>query len=139
MNQDKLEAVPQAMINEMERVSNRFTPTVLGNVIEDNFPLINTPTIAKWYNNRFSVTNKLELQLKLIKHIWLHDPQFKAEKPKKWVVRAVDSAGAYYYLDEFCGIKTLRSYAESSAYRFDTKDEALEYATPQCEVVEVEE
>ncbi|MCB6839664.1 hypothetical protein LIX87_01355 [Weissella viridescens] len=143
MDQDKLEVVPQAMMDEMTEVGEEYVPTVLYEVIRGYCGLNETPAISEWYRRQPGIKRR-DSQLKLIKHIWLNDPQFKAEKPKKWIVRTIepDRNGDYWVLvqNDF-RIIVLSAHWDWDAYtvKFDTKEEALKYATPQCEVVEVEE
>lgn len=64
---------------------------------------------------------------------------FEVEKPKKWVVRSKerDGEGDYGYIFINPYNLTLSTYSISQATRFDTKEEAQEWANSHQEVVEV--
>lgn len=90
MDKDNLEKVPRGMMDELNHVAERINPHALNTILMNTDFLIRTPLIQDWYLH--SNEENRSKELKLIKHIWLHDPQFKAEKPKKYVVRSKEEA-----------------------------------------------
>ncbi len=141
-----MEQVSKGMMKELNLAGEVSQPIDLEKIINNHNFSIDTPEVKKWYENEgFSGTKSKELQLKLIKHIWLNDPQFEAEKPKKYVVQSkkIDGGGDYWYV-----VNTDRTfYTFHYAYspmakivvKFDTREEAEKWTNPLMEVVEVEE
>ena len=66
---------------------------------------------------------------------------FEIEKPNKWVVRSKDKDvdGDYGYVHVGDYNTTIIRYHLDSATRFDTKEEAQEWANSHQEVIEVGE
>lgn len=76
--------------------------------------------------------------------MWLGEPQFRSETPKKWVVRSKerdnDGYYRYLYLARINGLNTTVSICEEQyATPINTKEEAEEWINPFTEAVEVEE
>lgn len=99
-----------------------------------------TPEISEWYVNHdmASFAEITELQLKLIKHIWLNDPQFEAEKTKKYIVQIKNESAKYSYL-KVLDLDFDMAFYKKDATKFDTHEEAKKWTNPLTEVVEVEE
>lgn len=141
-----MEQASKGMMKELEDAKLDFYPSDLNKMLF-NQTYIRMPEISKWYENEeLSGTKGKELQLKLIKHIWLNEPQFEVEKPKKYVVRSKqsDTVGAYRYLifSSSYGLKySANVYMEDVfiAAIFNTREEAEKWTNPLTEVVEVEE
>ncbi|WP_417852575.1 hypothetical protein [Weissella viridescens] len=142
-----MEQVSKGMMKELEHAKLDFLPYNLSDVLFSQF-YKNTPEISKWYASHglLSFAEITELQLELIKHIWLNDPQFEEEKPKKYVVQSkeADTGGDFRYLifQEAYGVTyTVNEYVNNfyKAEKFDTREEAEKWTNPLMEVVEVEE
>lgn len=141
-----MEQASKGMMKELEDAKLDFYPSDLNKMLF-NQTYIRMPEISKWYENEeLSGTKGKELQLKLIKHIWLNEPQFEVEKPKKYVVRTkqMDNAGDFRYLalGASYGLTypaNAYAYDVSDVEKFDTREEAEKWTNPLMEVVEVEE
>lgn len=133
MSEENLEVVTQAMMDELEVFGGIPFDVAMDLFKQENFPNM------EYYRLSRGIDNDHNVFYKFIKHI-NGEPQFKAQKPKKWIVRSKepDEWGKRWYVKKECGFLCLNNYGELP-YKFDTKEEALKYATPQCEVVEVEE
>ncbi|RRG18246.1 hypothetical protein D3P96_02865 [Weissella viridescens] len=140
MDQDKLEVVPQAVLDELNELYEdeyfgfyHFMIDVIERPIKSDYP-----ATRKWVERNHYTD---ELFLKINKHI-AGEPQFKAEKPKKWIVRTkeTDDDGEYWCLIKNpWGFYDMAGVDFQDAHKFDTKDEAEEWINPQHEAVEVEE
>ncbi|MBS0950560.1 hypothetical protein JK159_09395 [Weissella minor] len=145
MSEDNLEVVSQEMIDELDGIKRNFFKYDISPLLFLNKVLYGEeyPCITKWYEN--SRNYKTFDQIKLIKHVYQNEPQFKAEKPKKWIVRTknTDDDGAYWYIADLNDVfyQLHRAYNDDVRIivKFDTREEAEEYSTPQCEVVELNE
>lgn len=127
-----MEQVSKGMMKELNS-----QPIDLEKIINNHNFSIDTPEVKKWYENEeFSGTKSKELQLKLIKHIWLNDPQFEAEKTKKWIVQTKINL-AFSFLAVYAGSFMLVSDKQNATF-FDTREEAEKWTNPYTEVVEVE-
>lgn len=139
----KLEQVSKGMMEELEDTKLGSTPFDLEEIVYNNQAYRKTPEINEWYVNHYfaSLAETTELQLKLIKHMWLNDPQFEEEKPKKYVVRSkkADDQGdfIYLYLNTLYGLTyPANAYIdENDAEKFNTREEAEKWENPLMEVV----
>lgn len=150
MDKDKLEPVPRGMMDELDYAGDEIQPHELNTILMNTNFSLHTPLIQDWYIH--SNEENRSKELKLIKHIWLHDPQFKAKKPKKYVVRSKDiddRDGEHKYLhigkDGFDVNEARMLYDDNSAQvlgfnilKLDTKEEAEQWTNPLTEVWEVE-
>lgn len=135
-----LEQVSQEMMDELDGIKRNFFKYDISPLLFLNKVLYGEeyPCITKWYeNSRYYKTSD---QIKLIKHVYQNEPQFKAEKPKKWIVRSKERfTGIYWYLVENSDAKGFLSMEldvlESGAFKFDTKEEAEKWKNPLTEVV----
>lgn len=98
--------------------------------------------INRWWN--YPEINNFECNNRLIAIIrWVNgEDVFEVEKPKKWVVRSkVCVACVHVYLRRIMafGILTTEGVNRDYATKFDTKEEAQEWANSHQEVVEVDE
>lgn len=88
------------------------------------------------------VENSIERNKRLISIIqWLNGEEvFEVEAPHKFVVRndTPDYDGDYYYVQAFDGV-TNRSFSLEGATKFDTREEAQEWANSHQVVVEIDE
>ena len=86
--------------------------------------------------------NPIENNNRLIAIIkWLNGEEvFEVEEPHKFVVRndTPNYAGDYYYVQSFDGV-TNRAFHLESATKFDTREEAQEWANSHQVVVEIDE
>lgn len=97
-----------------------------------------------WYLKSYLKYNDFsdETYLKIIKHI-NGEPQFEAEKTKKYIVRSkqADDQGDFIYLslEERYGLTySTNTYDFYTAEKIDTREEAEEWKNPLTEVIEVE-
>lgn len=140
MSEDNLEVVSQEMMDELEEFCRDGSPFELFNRYHRSMLSFTYPQLANYlYKNTLSE----QTQLKLIKHVWLNDPQFKAEKPKKWIVRSVNHDGENHYkyliYSEDTDLPMYEiGYDFDPIVKFDTKEEAEKWTNPQTEAVEVE-
>lgn len=123
MNEDDLEVVSQEMMDELDGIKRNFFKYDISPLLFLNKVLYGEeyPCITKWYeNSRYYKTSD---QIKLIKHVYQNEPQFKAEKPKKWIVRSKKEANLLdtWYLQNDGGIFRLMRCEEYLAIKFDTK------------------
>ena len=100
--------------------------------------------VKRWWN--YPEINNFECNNRLIAIIrWVNgEDVFEVEKPKKWVIRSRNSSKAgrhlYVMLDVSHRVKTSGNYwGKSNATKFDTKEEAQEWANAHQEVIEVDE
>lgn len=104
---------------------------------EDIYDL--SSVIENWWRDD---THALEQNNRLIAIIrWVNgEDVFEVEKPKKWVVRSkdIDGEGDYGYIFINPYNITISTYSISQATRFETKEEAQEWANSHQEVVEVD-
>ncbi|WP_371190528.1 hypothetical protein [Weissella viridescens] len=139
MDQDNLEVVPQAMMDELRKLSEgEYNPEDLWEIIYgDGF----SPEIRQWYRSTTKrKVSTTDAQLRLIKHIWLNEPQFTVAKPKKWIVRTISvdfNDSHLYVVGGYVPFNVTRD--KSLATRFNTKEQAERWNNPNTEVVEVEE
>lgn len=137
MNQDKLEPVPQAMMDELEVFGGIPFYVAMDLFNKGNFPNM------EYYRSSRGIDNDHNVFYKFIKHI-NGEPQFKAEKPKKYIVRSKSHDGDenYKYLvfsEDVCLSTYELDYDYNPIVKFNTKEEAEKWVNPQFEVVEVEE
>lgn len=105
--------------------------------------LSNLPNLLdKWWRDGSVSVHESNNRLIAIIH-WVNgEDVFKVEKPKKWVVRSKDRTeqGGYLYvmLDISHGVKkTINFWDKDIATKFDTKEEAQEWANSHQEVREL--
>lgn len=95
--------------------------------------------VIEW---QFEEDNPIERNNRLIAIIqWLNgEDVFEVEAPHKFVVRndIPDYDGDYYYVQIFDGV-TDRAFALYGATKFDTREEAQEWANSHQVVVEIDE
>lgn len=107
--------------------------------------LSNLPNLLDkwWRDGSVSVHESNNRLIAIIR--WVNgEDVFEVEKPKKWVVRSkeTDEDGDYHYvnLDNFKNLKSVSTiYGLDFATKFDTKEEAQEWANSHQEVVETNE
>ena len=91
---------------------------------------------------RFEDESPIERNNRLIAIIkWLNgEDVFEVEKTHKFIVRndTPDYAGDYYYVQSFDGV-TNRAFSLEGATKFDTREEAQEWANSHQVVVEIDE
>ena len=93
--------------------------------------------ISNWYFNSDELTAE-EAQVKIIKHVYLNNPQFEAEKTKKYIVQIKNESAKYPYL-VVLDLDFDMAFYKKDATKFDTREEAEKWTNPLMEVVEVEE
>lgn len=143
MKEENLEVVSQEMMDEMKDLckGKYNTPFDIFKQYDRDMLYLEYPQLTRYLNrNAFNERT----QLKLIKHMWLNEPQFKAEKPKKYVIKYkeldYDDDPWFVAFNDAYSLKKVGYTAEvSSAAVFDTKEEAEKWTNPYTEVVEVEE
>lgn len=140
--EEKMYKVTQDFMNELIKWRDEmnlnandkdFNAFVNGNDIQ------NVPDIVYiWWH---IVKNSVERNNRLIAIIqWLNgEDVFELEKPHKFVVRndTPDYAGYYYYVQSFDGV-THRAFSLEGATKFDTREEAQEWANSHQVVVEID-
>lgn len=132
--------VSQEFMNELEDWKKRGNTEVY---FVGSYDLSMLPDYVKrWWN--YPEINNFECNNRLIAIIrWVNgEDVFEVEKPKKWVVRSkeTDTGNDHVYLDTFnlFGVETIETHYEiEKATKFDTKEEAQEWANSHQEVVEV--
>ena len=111
-----------------------FGSFVNGNDIQD------VPDVVYIWWRR--IENSIERNNRLIAIIqWLNgEDVFEVEEPHKFVVRSdtQDYDGDYYYVQSFDGV-TNRAFSLEGATKFDTREEAQEWANSHQVVVEIYE
>jgi len=137
--QDNLEPVSQAMMDELEEFGGVSFYVAMDLFNKGKFPNM------EYYRSSRGIDNDYNVFYKFIKHI-NGEPQFEAEKPKKYIVRSkeVDIEGNSLYLifRTVFGLKySATAYVDdiSDVEKFDTREEAEKWTNPLMEVVEVEE
>lgn len=136
--QDNLEEVPQEMIDELEVFGEVSFYMAMNLFNKGKFPNM------EYYRSSRGIDNDHNVFYKFIKHL-NGEPQFKAEKSKKYVVQSkkTDVGGEYWYVVNTCRTFYTFHYAYSPmdkiVVKFDTREEAEKWTNPQTEVVEVEE
>lgn len=137
----ELEQVSKEMMDELDDLESNFLEYDISPLkfLIRVFEGEKYPNVKQWYvNTRYS---KMDDQIKLIEHIYLNEPQFEAEKPKKWIVRSKtpNALGEKWVLID-AGIEFYQFLPITDCtVKFDTKEEAEKWTNPQTEVVEVEE
>ena len=129
--------VSQEFMNELEEWKRRGNTDVF---FVGSYDISMLPDdIKRWWN--YPEINNLECNSRLIAIIrWVNgEDVFEVEKPKKWVVRSkyVDSDGETTYINL---VDNARAYFTNSIFiatKFDTKEEAQEWANSHQEVIEV--
>lgn len=100
----------------------------------DSIPFV----VKSW---RFDDKNPIECNNRLIAIIqWVNgEDVFEVEEPHKFIVRndTPDRYGDYYYVQSFDGV-TNRVFALEGATKFDTREEAQEWANSHQVVVEID-
>ena len=118
-------------------------------ILEDAFfvnqeAINNMPKIIKnWWVDDYETIGESNKRLISIIRYMSGANDFEVEKPKKWVVRSKDRNEQgnylYIYLIDSNGIKDVVSgWTKDIATKFDTKEEAQEWANSHQEVVQVE-
>lgn len=119
--------------NDLDAKTGSYYEFVVGENIQ-NIPYV----IGIWWTDR---DNPIENNNRLIAIIqWLNgEDVFKVEEPHKFVVRndTPDYDGDYYYVQAFDGV-TNRSFSLEGATKFDTREEAQEWANSHQVVVEID-
>lgn len=120
--------------NDLDAKTGSAYEYVVGDNIQ-NIPYV----IGIWWTDR---GNPIENNNRLIAIIqWLNgEDVFEVEEPHKFVVRndTPDYDGDYYYVQAFDGV-TNRSFSLEGATKFDTREEAQEWANSHQVVVEIDE
>lgn len=132
--------VSQKFMNELERWKDTLSTYNEPGYFIDMKNINDLPDIVNiWWGA--DISNK-ESNNRLIAIIrWVNgEDVFEVEKPKKWVVRSkdADTLGRYGYLDCYDYAITENTYKPYHATKFDTKEEAQEWANSHQEVIEVE-
>lgn len=96
--------------------------------------------VKRWWN--YPEINNFECNNRLIAIIrWVNgEDVFEVEKPKKWIVRSkeTDSDGGYQYVRVLKDSSHIDAFHTTNlATKFDTREEAQEWANSHQEVVEV--
>ncbi|KRN77250.1 hypothetical protein [Weissella minor] len=129
----ELEQVSQKMMEELEDFGRHTFDIGMNLFFKNCYPEL------EHYRCTHGVGLDFNVFLKIIKHV-NGDPQFEAEKPKKWIVESIkDADDEHWYLVKRYGMFTLKPLYSIDAYKFDTREEAEKWTNPQTEVVEVEE
>lgn len=141
--EEKMYKVTQEFMNELIEWRDKmnlnakdkdFNAFVNGNDIQ------NVPDVVYIWWRRFE--NSIERNNRLIAIIkWLNgEDVFEVEKPHKFVVRndTPDDRGDYWYANVVKGMSYIVFYM-SQATKFDTREEAQEWANSHQVVVEIEE
>ena len=131
--------VSQEFMNELEEWKKRGNTEVyfVGSYVLSMLP----DDVKRWWN--YPEINNFECNNRLIAIIrWVNgEDVFEVEKPKKWVVRSKDSndVGEHRYLrvTYTFSINHAESVSDVYATKFDTREEAQEWANSHQEVVEV--
>lgn len=125
--------VSQEFMNELENSVTQGRFVSVG-MLSDLPDIINNWRITRENNES---NNRL---IAIIR--WLNgEDVFEVEKSKKWIVRSKnnDTKGIYSYVSVVDFDMTFWSLDEPNATRFDTKEEAQEWANSHQEVIEVDE
>ena len=87
----------------------------------------------------FNEKEFLRIPVKQLEKYSKKEDVFEVEKPKKWIVRSKehDEGGHYQYVKAGDFDMSFNKYYIDQATRFDTKEEAQEWANSHQEVVEV--
>lgn len=106
----------------------------------DGFEISNLPIAVRfWWQD--DIDDPFDNNRRLIAIIqWLNgEDVFEVEKPHKFVVRndTPDYVGDYYYVQAFDGV-TNRAFYLERATKFDTREEAQEWANSHQVVVEID-
>lgn len=142
MGERIMEQVSKGMMEELNTAKIRKTPHgLLHEVINETSGEFRR--IINWYSNSDELTAE-EAQVKIIQHVYLNNPQFEEEKPKKYIVRSkqADDQGDFIYLSLEERYRLTYSTNTSDFYtaeKFDTREEAEKWTNPLMEVIEVEE
>ena len=129
--------VSQEFMNELEEWKKRGNTEVyfVGSYYLSMLP----DYVKRWWN--YPEINNFECNNRLIAIIrWVNgEDVFEVEKPKKWVVRSKETNSTYCYAQLLSeNNNTLfMAYSFANATRFDTKEEAQEWANSHQEVIEV--
>lgn len=120
--------------NDLDAKTGSAYEFVVGENIQ-NIPYV----IGIWWTE---LDNPIENNNRLIAIIqWLNgEDVFEAEAPNKFVVRndTPDYVGDYYYVKIFDGV-TDRAFSLEGSTKFDTREEAQEWANSHQVVVEIDE
>ncbi|KRN77478.1 hypothetical protein [Weissella minor] len=130
----ELEQVSKEMMDELEDFGRHTFDIGMNLFFKNCYPEL------EHYRCTHGVGLDFNVFLKIIKHV-NGDPQFEAEKPKKWIVRSkkIDLFTGYWFLAlNKHGLMNLYFGDKYTPYKFDTREEAEKWSNPQTEVVEVE-
>lgn len=143
--EEKMYKVTQYFMNELIewRDSKDIKPEI-GKPISyvDDFEISNLPiAVRSWWQD--DIDDPFENNRRLIAIIkWLNgEDVFEVEEPHQFIVRSEksDSYGDYMYIQVKNGIAAMNRYYVSSATKFDTREEAQEWANSHQVVVEIDE
>ena len=132
--------VSQEFMNELEEWKNKYFNDT--NYFVSHLDIRNLPHIVSVWKCDGVYDNEANNRLIAIIR-WVNgEDVFEIEKPKKWVVRSKDSSEAdrhlYVRLDISYKVKdTTTLWGISNATKFDTKEEAQEWANSHQEVIGV--
>ncbi|MGO3468431.1 MAG: hypothetical protein ACTIMJ_03735 [Weissella hellenica] len=133
--------VSQEFMNELEEWTATRALSRASNCFVDIHDIETLPIhIETWWGVNGADTENNNRLIAIIR--WVNgEDVFEVEKPKKWVVRSKEEAikGHYSYVSLTKNKKdNVHLYEEFNATRFDTKEEAQEWANSHQEVIEVE-
>lgn len=126
----ELEQVSKEMMDELEDFGRHTFDIGMNLFFKNCYPEL------EHYRCMHGVGLYFNVFLKIIKHV-NGDPQFEAEKPKKWIVRSKINL-AFSFLAVYAGSFMLVSDKQNATF-FDTREEAEKWTNPYTEVVEVED
>ncbi len=140
----ELEQVSKEMMDELEDMKKGgegpydILSEIAGYSVSNSyFPITNI-----WYGDLEKTS--VEKEMAILNHVYFGNPQFEAEKTKKWIVRSINHDGNNHYKyiiypeDSDLPIYEIDYDFVGQVVKFDTREEAEEWTNPQTEVVEVE-
>lgn len=135
--EDKMYKVTQEFMDELVEWRDEYTKSVSGvNAVS----LTNMPEIVRSW--RFEYNSSIETNKRFGAIInWINgEDVFDIGEPHKFIVRndTPDYDGDYYYVQIFDGV-TDRAFSLEGATKFDTREEAQEWANSHQVVVEIDE
>lgn len=141
--EEKMYKVTQKFMNELIKWRDDMNLDTKSDFIDtfvDGQDIQKIPVLVDaWWSDSY---DSMENNNRLIAIIqWLNGEEaFEVEEPHKFVVRndTQDYDGDYYYVQSFYGV-TDRTFYLEGATRFDTREEAQEWANSHQVVVEIDE
>lgn len=133
--------VSQEFMNELEEWKSNLVSYDEHSYFIDGYVIEGLPVVVNaWWGDEVPDEENNNRLIAIIR--WVNgEDVFEVEKPKKWVVRSkgTNIAGDYVYVAINDFNFTMNTHHLNFATKFDTKEEAQEWANAHQEVFEVEE